>query len=293
MRTSLAERLKRGIVLLDGAMGTELIRAGLPNGKVPEAWLLERPDAIGAVHAAYLAAGSDLVYTCTFGGTSIKLRRLGLEAQAGEINRLGARAARAAAGEDRWVLGDIGPTGELLDPMGDLEEIVAQAAFAAQAKALLEGGADGIVVETMTDLNEAAAAVRGAKEAGARFIIATMSFEGASKSFRTMMGTTPEQAVTALAEAGATAVGANCGGDPPALATVIARMRAVAPGLPLVAKPNAGMPVHEAGGDVHPVGPDQFAALVKTMIDAGATIVGGCCGSSPAHLAALRAILPS
>jgi len=293
MRTSLMERLKRGIVLLDGGMGTELIKAGLPAGQVPEGWLLERPDAVRGVHAAYVAAGSDVIYTCTFGGTRIKLRRLGLEEKAEEVNRAGAETARAAAGEDRWVLGDIGPTGELLEPMGDLEEGIAQAAFAAQAKALLAGGADGVVVETMTDLNEAVAAVRGAKEAGARVIVATMSFEGAAKSFRTMMGTTPEQAVAALAEAGATAVGANCGGDPPGLATVIARMRAAAPGLPLVAKPNAGAPVHEAGGDVHPVGPEEFVVLVKTMLEAGATLVGGCCGSTPAHIRALRGVLPS
>jgi len=280
-------------VLLDGGMGTELIKAGLPAGTAPEGWLLDRPDAVRGVHAAYVAAGSDVVYTCTFGGTRIKLRRLGLEPQAEAINRAAASIAREAAGDDRWVLGDIGPTGELLEPTGDLEEGIAQEAFASQAKALLAGGADGIVVETMTDLNEAVAAVRGAKDAGARFILATMSFEGQPKSFRTMMGTTPEQAVSALVDAGASAVGANCGGEPAALATVMARMRAAAPGVPLAAKPNAGTPVHGAGGDIHPIGPDEFVVLMRTMIDAGATIVGGCCGSTPAHLKALRAVLPS
>ena len=264
-------------------MGTELIRAGLIGGEASEAWLLSRPQAVQAVHAAYDAAGAEVLYTNSFGANRLALARHGLADRTAELNRLAVTLARAAARQARWIAGSMGPTGGLLEPYGDLAEDEARAAFAEQAAALVAAGADLLVIESHADVNEAALAVRAARAAGPVAVIATMTFEGEARAFRTLMGVTPEVAVRTLLDAGADVVGANCGNGPDVALEVIRRMRAVAPGVPLAAKPNAGT------GE--PAQPDAFARAQLAVHGSGATVLGGCCGTRPEHVARLAAVL--
>lgn len=275
-------RLARGPLVLDGAMGTELMRAGIAGGEASEAWLLSRPQAIAAVHAAYDAAGSEVLYTNTFGANRISLARHGLADRTAELNRLAVTLARGVATKARWIAGSMGPTGALLEPYGDLEEAAAAEAFAEQAAALVAGGADLLVVESHADVNEAALAVRAARAAGPVAVLATMTFQDEAHGFRTLMGVTPEQAATALLDAGADAVGANCGEGPAVARAVIRRMRAAAPAAPLISKPNAGPFATDHAG---------FTEAQRGIRDDGAALLGGCCGTGPAHLALLAAAI--
>ena len=290
---TLAERLALGPVLLDGAMGTELMRRGLLAGEPPEGWLLTRPHVIFGVHHRYALAGAEVLYTCTFGANRLALGRHGLADRTVAINHKAVEVARMAARETgALVFGDLGPTGDLLEPYGDLPPARAREAFAEQATLLMAAGADGLVVESFADPAEALLAVAAARGAGARFILATLSFEGPSKHYRTMMGATPEEAAGALAAAGVTALGLNCGTNPSAMVEVARRMRAAVPGtMPIAAKPNAGLPGGPRTGDAAPEGPEAFAAIARDLAAAGATLIGGCCGTTPAHLAAVRAAL--
>lgn len=287
-----AARLLEGPILLDGAMGTELMRKGLPPGGAPEDWVLTKPQAIFSVHASYAAAGVDALYTCTFGANTLVLGRHGMGDKVVEINSKAVELARMAAKhQPMLVFGDIGPSGGVLEPYGDLEPAQAREAFTEQARALVAAGVDGIVVESFADPTEATLAVAAARAAGAPFIIATMSFEGPGKHFRTMMGASPAEAAEALVNAGAHAVGLNCGGDSPAMPEVVRRMAAAVPGVPIVAKPNAGLPSRVAINGPAPEGPEAFAKIGKDLAGFGATLIGGCCGTTPDHLKALRSIL--
>ncbi|MDD3827821.1 MAG: homocysteine S-methyltransferase family protein [Anaerolineae bacterium] len=289
MRTPILEKLASGAVLIaDGATGTMLQMAGLPTGRPGEAWVLERPEEILALHQAYLDAGSRLILTATFGGTRVRLQRAGLQARVPEINRRAAELARQAAGDDVYVGGDIGPTGEMMAPLGSLSYEQAVEAFAEQAEALAAGGVDCIYVETMSALDEGRAAVEGARQATDLPIFCTFSFDTRG---RTSMGVTPALAAEAVAGLGAAAVGANCGHAPEDVLEILPQIRQAAPGVFLIAKPNAGIPRLVKRQVVYDAGPDRMAELARQYVALGASVVGACCGSSPEHIAAMRQAL--
>jgi 5-methyltetrahydrofolate--homocysteine methyltransferase len=279
-----SDALKKNLVLIaDGATGTQLQKAGLPAGIAPERWNLENPQAIINLHKSYLDAGANIVLTNTFGGSRIKLAKDNLAEKCVEINRTAAELARKAAGEGGLVFGDMGPTGELLAPLGPLTYDQAVAAFTEQAGALAEGGVDVILVETMSDLFEAKAAVEGAKKACSLPVIVTMSFDTRG---RTMMGVKPATAVTELWPMGLAAIGANCGRSLTETFTAIEAMRQADPKVILMAKPNAGLPHMEGSETVFDVTPEVMAEHAIKFRDAGVKIFGGCCGSSPDHIRA-------
>jgi 5-methyltetrahydrofolate--homocysteine methyltransferase len=283
-RESFVKRLTEGPLVLDGGMGTELMKRGLKQGESPENWVLNNPDPIRAVHASYDAAGSEALYTCTFGANRVKLGKIGMADRAIEINFSAVEIARSARKNSKYLVGSMGPTGELLEPYGDLEEDAASAAFAEQAKALAGARVDAIVAETFSDSNEIAIAIKAARAAGDVGVLATMTFEKG----RTMMGATPEKAAEVMLSAGADAVGANCGTGPAELGEVIKKMHAAFPKAVLIAKPNAGMPVLKDGRTVYPLSPEEFGKQVKVLRDLGVTVAGGCCGTNPEHIVALR-----
>jgi 5-methyltetrahydrofolate--homocysteine methyltransferase len=287
-----------GPILADGAMGTMLFANGLQFGDPPEAWNVAHPDVVRRIHRGYLEAGSRILLTNTFGGNRLRLRLHGLDPRVAELNRTAAILLRAevdAAGGNALVAGDIGPTGEIMAPLGTLDEAEAVDVFAEQAAALIAGGADLIWVETMSHLSEITAAIRGARQVSPTIpVIATMTFDTRG---HTMMGVSPETAVAALAAAGADAIGGNCGNGPDELLPVIEKMRAVAPDAVLVAKSNAGMPELVDLRAVYRADPPMMAEAGRGFREAGARIIGACCGSTPPHLAAmaeaLRIAVPS
>ena len=292
MRIPILQRLASGEVLIaDGATGTMLLEAGLPTGTPGEAWILERPEEIMKLHRAYVEAGSQIILTTTFGGTRARLKAAGLEVQEAEINRRAAELARQVAGGDLYVGGDIGPTGELMVPLGPLTYEAAVELFAEQAQALAAGGADCIYIETMSDLNEAKAAVEGARQGCDLPVFCTFSFDTHG---RTSMGVSPTQAAQAMAALGVPAIGANCGHAPEEVLDILPQMRQAAPdaeAIALIAKPNAGLPRMIKRQVVYDATPERMAELARRYVELGARIVGACCGSSPAHIAAITAAI--
>lgn len=282
---------ERGVLLVDGAMGTELFSRGLGSGDPPEMWNVDHPDRVKAVHADYIAAGSDIVLTNTFGGTGFRLKLHKLDDRTIELNRAAAviaREAAADAGRRVVVAGSMGPTGELLVPMGSMTMATCADAFAEQATGLAEGGVDVLWIETMSHLDEVSAAVEGARSVSDLPICATLSFDTAG---RTMMGVSGHDAVVRLAELGVTAVGANCGNNLADTEAALVEMRATNADVLLVSKANAGMPEWH-GTELHYSGsPDVMAAHAVRQRDAGIQIIGACCGSSPKHLAMMRRVL--
>lgn len=273
-------------VLLDGAWGTELQARGLPPGQGADEWNVSNPEGVEAVARAYVEAGSKIILTNTFGASSIMLERSGLAARADEINQVGAQLSRRAAGNQARVFGSIGPSGKML-LMGDVTEEELLATFYAQAHALAEGGVDGLVIETMADLDEAEIAVRAGVETGLPVVVSMVYDSGPDKD-RTMMGITPEQAAERLVDAGAFAIGANCGQGVEGFLPICRRYRAVT-NLPLWMKANAGLPAVQDGKVVYHTTPESFAEVALQLREAGATFIGGCCGTSPAFIAALSA----
>ena len=285
MRLPILDYLTTGKVLVvDGATGTMLQAAGLPTGTPGESWVLERPEEIMNLHQAYLEAGSQMILSTTFGGTRARLAAAGLSDTVAEINLRAVELARQAAGEERWVGGDMGPTGEMMPPLGPLTYKDAVSMFAQQAEALAQGGADAIWIETMSDLKEAKAAVEGSRQACDLPIFCTFSFDTHG---RTSMGIRPAEASRAMAELGVQGIGANCGHAPEELLTLLPEIRQAAPDAYLIAKPNAGIPRLVKRQVVYDASPDMMAELALRYAEAGAAIVGGCCGSSPAHIAAM------
>lgn len=282
---------ERGCLLIDGAMGTEMFARGLEPGAPPELWNVEEPDRVAEVYQAYVDSGSDIFLTNSFGGTAFRLKLHDLHERVEELNEAAARIARTVAdAADRTVLvaGSMGPTGELLEPMGSLTPATCAEAFARQAAGLTAGGADILWIETMSHLDEVAAAVEGARSESDLPITATLSFDTAGRS---MMGVTGTQAVTRLAELGIAAVGANCGNNLADTEAALAEMRAANPDIYLISKANAGMPEWR-GADLHYSGsPEIMAAHAHRQREAGIQLIGGCCGSAPAHLAMMRAVL--
>ncbi|MBI2777717.1 MAG: homocysteine S-methyltransferase family protein [Chloroflexi bacterium] len=283
-----------GPVLADGAMGTMLFGAGLQFGDPPEMWNLALPQSsiVRQIHRGYLQAGARIILTNTFGGNGMRLSLHSNERHVGEVNRMAAVLARAeveAAGTGALVAGDIGPSGAIMAPIGTLEYDEAVDIFAEQAGALIAGGVDLIWIETMSALEEIHAAIDGVRRVAPRVpLITTMTFDTRG---RTMMGIKPEQAVEALVEWGADAIGGNCGNGPDELIPVVEKMRAVAPGVVLVGKSNAGMPELVDMQAVYKAEPAMMAEYALHLRDAGATIIGACCGSTPAHLAAMAEAL--
>ncbi len=283
----------RAVLVADGATGTMLQKAGLPPGAAPERWNLENPDAVRALHRSYVDAGADLILTNTFGGSAVRLRREGLNEQAAAVNRTAARLARevaeSAVGRAVWVVGDIGPTGQMIAPLGDLAYEDAATAFAEQARALADGGVDVVLIETMSDLNEVQAAIEGVRKVTDLPLLVTMSFDTKG---RTMMGVKPERAATTLQSLGVDAIGANCGRTLTETLEAVLRMRQVAPEARLMAKPNAGLPHAEGGDLVYDVTPAVMADYARRFVaEAGVKIFGGCCGSTPDHIRAIAAAL--
>jgi 5-methyltetrahydrofolate--homocysteine methyltransferase len=293
MALDLLSECRKRIVLGDGAMGTELQRAGLQPGHSGESWNLEHPDEISAIHRRYVEAGSEIVISNSFGANPWVLSRYGLEAQLPAINRAAASIARQAAGPDVLVLGDIGPFGGFLSPLGDVAPDEVLDAFTRQAAALLESGADGIMIETMSAIEEILLAVKAARVAGAPLVVASMAFDHLQGgAFRTMMGVGPGEAAMALSDAGADIIGANCGTrmTPGDFAKLAAAFRQ-AVGVPLMIQPNAGQPELHGGHVVYRLAAEAFADEMREVVNGGARIVGGCCGTTPAHIAALAAVL--
>jgi len=282
-------------LLADGAMGTQLQAAGLAAGKCGEEWNLTHSERVLAIHKSYVDAGSDCLFTQTFGASAINLQRHGLADRADAINRAGVELARRAF-ENRpgYVFGDMGPFGGLLKPFGKTSVEEARAAFLHQATSLVAAGVDAIVIETQTSLEELGLAIAAAREAGAPCIIASVAFDvlRGGRDARTMMGATPERAAEFIQKSGAHVAGTNCGKDVDIAwaAKILARCRQAC-GLPLLAKPNAGAPVLEGGRPVYKQSPEEMAAGVKALLEAGARIVGGCCGTTPAHIALFRAVV--
>src|SRR3990170_3350173 len=281
-------------VLADGAMGTMLFAAGLQFGDPPEVWNLTQPDVVRRIHRGYLDAGARILLTNTFGGNRHRLSLTGHERRVEEFNRTAAillRQEADLAGAGALVAGDIGPSGSIMAPLGTLEEEDAIDTFAEQAAALIAGGVDLIWIETMSDLAEIHAAIRGVRRVSADIpLITTMTFDTRG---HTMMGVSPEKAVAALVEWGADAIGGNCGNGPDELVPVIARMRAAAPDAVLVGKSNAGMPELVDMKAVYRAEPPVLAAYALEARAAGASIIGACCGSTPDHLRAMAEALAS
>ncbi len=288
MNSFLQNLLTDGPVLTDGAWGTQLQQRGLAFGACPDAWNLTNPDLVSQVAAGYVAAGSKVILSNTFGATRITLDRHGLSPLASDINRAGATISRTAAGEECSVFASMGPSGKML-AMGEVTEAQLLAAFTEQAIAMAEGGANAIVVETMSDPEEAVIAVRAAKSSGLP-VVACMTYGSGRSADRTIMGTTPEQAADALLGAGADLVGANCGQGAEQMVGICERLR-TASGMPVWMKPNAGLPQIVDGAAVYSTSPQEFAANVMLLVDAGAGFVGGCCGTSPEFITALGAAL--
>ena len=286
------ERLGQGGPLLgDGAMATMLQEMGLTGGDAPELWNVENPDAVQAVYRGYAEAGSHIITTNTFGGTTARLKMHNLQDRLGELNAAGVRLARAVADEagDVLVGASVGPTGELLDPLGVLTLEEAIALFAEQVAVLAEAGADFILTETMSDLQEVEAAVRAVQQATELPVVCLLTFD---TNLHTMMGVSPKQAVETLAAWGVEVIGANCGNGPAEIQTVMTEMvEHRPPGVVLYAQSNAGLPVLQ-GGDVYYDGtPEVMADYARQMQALGVDVVGGCCGTTPTHLRAMREAL--
>ena len=278
-----------GIIIMDGATGTQFQQMGLPPGMAPELWNLDNPEAVKKHYQAYVEAGSDAILTNSFGGTRPRLDMENRGHLTHDINVAAAKLAREVAGDDVLVLGSIGPTGVLMEPMGELTEEKAVAYFAEQAAALAEGGVDGLHIETMSDLSEAKAAITGARQASDLPVTVTMSFD---MHGRTMMGVRPEDAAKALWAMDVLAVGVNCGRTLEENLTALTAMRTAVPEATLIAKPNAGLPRTDDGVEVvYDVTPEIMAGYALKFATQGVKMMGGCCGSNPSHITALKAAL--
>jgi len=284
----LEERVRQELLICDGGMGTQLHALGLLPGECPEKWCLDKPELVRSVHQAYREAGSAIVETNTFGGNRYKLAHYGLAGSATAINRAGAALAREVAGDTQAVMASMGPTGAFMEPYGDETESAFYEAFAEQARAFEAGGADAVIVETMMAIEECCAAVRAVRECTGLTCLASFTFDPQPDGgYASMMGVTPEQFARQALAAGAQIIGANCGTGADHMVAIIARLHAAAPEVPIIAMPNAGMPVLVNGETVFPESPEEMATKVGRLVAAGASILGGCCGTTPAHIAAM------
>lgn len=285
MKLTITQLISSGKKLVsDGAWGTFLQAKGLKPGECPELWNIEHTDDVLDIARSYIAAGADMIETNSFGGNRFKLANFGLESRATEINRKAAEISRTAAGPDKYVIGSIGPTGKIL-MMGDVTEEELYDAFKEQSVALYQGGCDALVIETMTDLDEARIAVKAAKENTPCEVICTMTFDRTpAGEFRSMMGVSPTDMVNTLVDAGANIIGANCGNGVEGMVGITNEIRSVNKTIPVLIHANAGMPHYQDGKTVFPESPEMMAGFVSELLLAGANVIGGCCGTTPEHI---------
>jgi methionine synthase I (cobalamin-dependent) len=284
MHPLIAELIASKPIITDGAWGTQLQQRGLEVGECPDGWNLSHPDRVEEVARAYVEAGSQIILTNTFGGSRISLAKHALADRVAEINRAGVEISRRAAAGRAKVFASMGPSGVML-MMGEVSEKQLQEAFAEQALAMAEGGADGIVIETMSDLAEARLAVTAAKQTGLP-VVACMTFDSGKNHDRTMMGHTPEQAAAELTSSGADVIGSNCGQGIERFVEICRRLYAVTD-RPIWIKANAGLPEVIHGQITYAQTPQQFAQFVPALLEAGAAFLGGCCGTSPEFIRAI------
>lgn len=288
-KNTISEAVNGGKVLVsDGAWGTFLYQKGLQAGACPEQWCVDHPDEVGDIASSYIEAGSDMVETNSFGGSALKLEHYGLSERAAEFNEAAARISSMAAGGDKWVIASIGPTGKILIT-GEITPEELYNGFKEQAVALEKGGADAICIETMSDIDEAVQAIKASRENTDLEVICTFTFERTIQGdYRTMMGVSPVEAARAAMEAGADIIGTNCGNGFERMIDIVREIRTVSPDIPVLVHANAGLPKNIDGVDVFPDTPEQMASLVPDLVDAGANIIGGCCGTTPDHIRAIK-----
>ncbi len=292
MKPSLIEKIKtNGTLVSDGAWGTFLQAKGLKPGECPELWNISHPEVVAEIAKSYIDAGADMIETNSFGGSKFKLEAFGLTDRVYELNYNAARLSKLAAGDNKYVLGSIGPTGKMLI-MGDVTEDELYEAFKEQSIALSDGGADAIVIETMTALDEAEIAVRAAKENTSCTVICTMTFDKmANGEFRTMMGVSPAEMVETLKNAGVDILGANCSNGIEGMISITEEIRNVDKDIPVLIHANAGLPILQGTCTVFPETPEIMANHAKKLAAAGANIIGGCCGTTPDHIHKLVEVL--
>jgi len=281
----ITELIRQGKILIsDGAWGTILQEKGMKPGECPEMWNIEKPDKVFEIAKSYIDAGADMIETNSFGGNIFKLKNYGAEQKVKVINNAAARISRKAAGTEKFVIASIGPTGKIL-MTGEVTENELYDAFKEQSIALEEGGADALIIETMSDLDEAVIAIRAAKENTKCEIICTMTFEKTiSGEYRSMMGVSPSDMTIKLIDAGADIIGANCGNGSIDMAGIVKEIRNINKKIPVLIHANAGMPVYKDGKTVFPENPEEMTNNISDVIKAGANIIGGCCGTTPEHI---------
>ncbi len=276
------------VLLSDGAWGTFLMESGIQPNECPELWNVEHADIVRGIAERYVEAGAQLVTTNSFGGSRCTLDDYGLGDRVTELNAAAAQLSREAAGPDRHVIASIGPTGKFLITE-DITEEALYDVFKEQAQALEKGGADACCIETMTALDEAVIAVRAVKENTRLEVICSFTYDRqVNGTWHTMMGITPAQMAAGTIEAGADIIGANCSQGPAEMIAVVADLRVAAPETPILVHPNAGLPIYADDGTTYPESPEGMAGYVPSLIEAGANIIGGCCGTTPAHITAIR-----
>ncbi len=289
---NIIERLRRGEVIVgDGALGTQLMKRGLKHGDPPESFNLTRPRVLEEIASLYLEAGAEIVTTNTFGATSLRLKQFSLETDVDEINRSAVHAVRKAVGDKAYVSASVGPTAQMIKPFGDAEPDAVYSSFQQQVRALLDAGADMICIETMTDLTEATLAIQAVRSIDLKIpVMATMTFSRMAQGFFTLMGSSVANAAAALEKAGADIVGSNCGDGTESMVGIAREFRQHSR-LPIAIQGNAGLPTASDTGLIYPETPDFVAGKALEMLNLGVQIIGGCCGTGPEHIRAIRKVV--
>lgn len=285
------------ILVCDGAMGSTLMAQGLQAGECPEAWNLKFPDRIRAIHKSYIDVGADIILTNTFGANRKKLKRFNMDSKIKEINRAAIEIAHDARGNsDVYIIADIGPSGDMLKPYGELSEEELYDVYKEQVEILVDSGVDGIILETFSSLEELKVAFDAARFEEDVAVIGSMTFQNTQKGFYTMMGVDVEKAVVGMANAGCNIIGSNCGISAKDMVTLVKKIKLQIDDLNLldtfiIAQPNAGMPVLEKDKTIFKESPEDFSRHIKDLINAGSNIIGGCCGTTPEHIKAIAKVV--